>query len=170
VRRSSSRDLASGFGRRTVGCQEFDQLREQMARRGSFFPRADQAETADDQAASADGIFDIQPRVGWPCSIGPPSQRCGGVALLDRRAVSKMCHCLSALGQAVPMEDRLTTHTACPKADKQWHVQCGGKPEAEPPCPSDRDESNAPMLLRVRVTNRYAKSLLVLHNQDERPK
>ena len=41
------------------------------------------------------------------------------MALLDRPAVSKMCHCLSALGQAVPMEDRLTTRTACPKADKQ---------------------------------------------------
>ncbi len=46
----------------------------------------------------------------------------GRVALLSRFAVSKMCHCWSALGQAVPMEDRLTTRTACPKADKLWHV------------------------------------------------
>ncbi len=46
-----------------------------------------------------------------------------GGCLLTQFAVSKMCHCWSALGQAVPMEDRLTTRTACPTADKQWHVR-----------------------------------------------
>ena len=44
------------------------------------------------------------------------------MALFDRFAASKMCHCLSALGQAVPMEDRLPTRTACPQADQAWHV------------------------------------------------
>ena len=60
----------------------------------------------------------------------------GGVALLESFEV---CHCLSALGQAVFFFVVILVRTARPKAVEQWHVRLTSRVT---PCHSDTSLKN----------------------------
>lgn len=64
-------------------------------------------------------------------NYGTPGE--GRVPRLDRLLDSMVPHCFGVLGEAVRVSSQPSIATACPKADKQWHVQRDGKPQTGPP-------------------------------------